>query len=248
MTTDTRPVRPGPASARGRAARRRAATWWLAVLAATTLVVLCVALRAYVPPDMATSRIPPRSTPHYVLLVCHIFTAAVAVVTGLAQFWPRLRARHPAAHRWAGRAYFFAGVFPSAVLAVPVVGFAPTGFSNQLSLAVLDVLWVVTGIAGYRAARQRRYADHRRWMIRNFALTLVAVASRLCQPVFEHAVAAQLHDPVAYAGDRLAAAHDIATASAWFPLVLNLVVAEAWLRRRPRKTVGAAAAAARTVC
>ncbi|MGW8973128.1 DUF2306 domain-containing protein [Streptomyces platensis] len=234
--TGTRPATRPPSTARRRLRGRLRTAAWLVPLAVVTVVVTARALTAYVPPDLHTSRVPLRGELHYALLVAHIATATVAVLTGLAQSWPWLRRRSPAAHRWTGRAYFFAGVFPSALVGIPVIGLTPLGLSNQASLAVLDALWLLTGIAGYRAARQRRYADHRVWMIRNYALTLVAITSRLIQPLFEHLVAAQLTDPVSYAGDTLAAGHDIAGATAWTALVLQLIAAEYVLRRRAGQT------------
>ena len=42
----------------------------------------------------------------------------------------------------------------------------------------IRLLWVATTLAGYRAARQRRFADHREWMIRSFALAFSIVANR----------------------------------------------------------------------
>ncbi|MEV0368672.1 DUF2306 domain-containing protein [Streptomyces sp. NPDC050636] len=211
---------------------RRRAAWWLIPSAVVILLVTAHALSAYVPPDLHTSRIPPRSELHYALLVAHIFTAAVAVITGIAQFWPWLRRRHPVVHRWTGRTYFFAGVFPSALVGIPVVWFIDLGLSNQMALGVLDVLWITTGIAGYRSALQRRYADHRVWMIRNFALTLVAITSRLLQPLIEQLVAAQQSDPIRYAGNPVTAAHDLASTTAWLALVLNMVAAEWWIQRQ----------------
>ncbi|GAA2676279.1 DUF2306 domain-containing protein [Streptomyces lunalinharesii] len=224
--------RPAPTAPRGTRRRRPPTALWLVPLIAVSLLVTVQAVSAYVPPDLHTSRVPPRSELHYALLVAHIFTATVAVLTGLAQCWPWLRRRYPVAHRWIGRTYFFGGVFPSALIGIPVVYFVPVGLSNQVSLAALDALWIVTGVAGYRAARARRYADHRDWMVRNVALTLVAVTSRIIQPVVEHLVAGQLADPVAYAGDLLAASHDIASTSSWCALLVNLIAAEYLIQRR----------------
>ncbi|MGW5116171.1 DUF2306 domain-containing protein [Streptomyces noursei] len=236
-------ARPAPAAPSGTRRRRPPTALWLVPLVAVSLLVTAQAVSAYVPPDLHTSRVPPRSELHYALLVAHIFTATVAVLTGLAQCWPWLRRRHPVAHRWIGRTYFFGGVFPSALIGIPVVYFVPLGLSNQLSLAVLDALWIVTGVAGYRAARARRYADHREWMVRNVALTLVALTSRIIQPVVEHLVASQLADPVAYAGDPLTANHDIASTSSWCALLLNLIAAEYLIqRRRPARRRPAASA------
>ncbi len=209
---------------RGRGRRR---PWALGVLAVATAAMVVYLLSAYVPPAMATSRIPPRDTTHYVLLVAHIFTAAVAALTGPAQFWPWLRRRCPVVHRWTGRAYFFLGVFPSSLLAVPVTVYAPFGSANQAALGLLDVLWAATAVAGYRAVRQGRYADHRRWMVRNFALTLGALASRVWIPIMVLIALPQTKDATVMT-------HDIASGSAWLGLTVNLLLAELHLNRRRR--------------
>ena len=100
-----------------RPARRPRRAWGVLALSVTMLVMVVYLLSAYVPPNINTSRIPiTHGALQYGLLVAHIFTAAVATVTGLAQLWPWLRRKYPVAHRWTGRAYFFLGVFPSSVL------------------------------------------------------------------------------------------------------------------------------------
>jgi hypothetical protein len=163
--------------------------------------------------------------------VAHIFTAAVASVTGLVQFWPVVRRRYPAVHRWTGRAYLFLGVFPSALIAVPVAVLAPFGVANQAALFTFDLLWVVTGVAAYRAIRQRRVADHRRWMIRNFALTFAAIATRFFIPVMLFAILPQ-SGSAGYGNDQLVIGHDVASGSAWLGLVVTMLVTEWYLQRR----------------
>ncbi|WP_163506900.1 DUF2306 domain-containing protein [Fodinicola acaciae] len=212
--------------------------WWLLPLAVVVLATLAYMLQPYVPPDMQHSRITPRSGPHFCLLVAHIGTAAIATITGLLQFWPWLRNNHPKTHRWTGRAYFFVGVFPSTILAIPVAALSVFGAANMAALYAFDICWLVTAIAGYRAARQRRFADHRRWMIRNYAVTLGSVFSRFWQPVVAFAVIS-MADTDIYRGSEVAIAHDIASGSAWLGLVVNLIVAEAYIQRRygiPKRT------------
>ncbi|WAT98206.1 hypothetical protein [Streptomyces nigrescens] len=58
----------------------------------------------------------------------------------------------------------------------------------------------------------------------------------------EHLMAAQLTAPVSYAGDTLAAGHDIAGATSWSALVLHLLAAEYLLQRRGRPAARAAGA------
>lgn len=220
-----------PAAPRAARPRRRRA-WWLILFALPWLLILAYMLSAYLPPDIRTSRIPVSGDrTHYWLLVAHIGTAAVATVTGFPQFWPWLRNNHPRVHRWTGRVYLFAGVFPSMVLAVPVAVLSPFGFGNMSALFTLDVLWIVTAVAAYRAARQRRFAQHRVWMIRNFALIISSIASRLWTPIATVAVLVMADGP-SYRGDQTAIVHDIASAGAWLALVSTVLVAEWWIQRR----------------
>jgi uncharacterized membrane protein YozB (DUF420 family) len=212
-------------------AGRRWRRWPLITFAVVTVATLIYMVRVYVPPEMSTSRVHFDQVWEYVVLVGHIFTATVATVTGLAQFWPWLRNNHPRVHRWTGRAYFFLGVFPSSVLAVPMAALAAFGVANQAALVFIDVAWIVTAVAGYRAVRQRRFADHRRWMIRNYALTFASLFSRLVTPVIALLVVAQATGPI-YRGDGLAISHDIASGSVWVGIVLPVVAAEWYLQRR----------------
>lgn len=233
----TRPAAPLPRRPR---ARRR--VWWLVPFTAAWLLILSYMLSAYLPPDITASRVPMHGNqPHYWLLVAHIGTATIATVTGFAQFWPWLRRTHPRVHRWVGRAYFFGGVFPSLVLAVPVALLSQSGFANMAGLLVLDAAWAVTAVAGLRAAVQGRYPDHRRWMIRNFAVTLASLASRPWQLIMSAVVFGFADSPV-YQGDTLAMFHDVASGSVWLALAGNLLVCEIYLARRyPNRPVRRAA-------
>lgn len=205
---------------------------WLITLTVVTLAILGYMLSAYVPPDISTSRVEVHGDPvRYWLLVGHIAFGAVATVTGLAQFWPSLRRKHPWLHRWTGRAYFFAGIFPAMILAVPVSLFSESGVSNVAALDMMLVLWAVTGVAGLRATRSRRYADHRRWMIRNYAVTSAILMSRLWGGAMAVVVLAQADSPV-YNGNMVAMIHDIASSGAWLALTVNLLAAEVYIQRR----------------
>ncbi len=197
--------------------------------------MLAYRLPSYLPPTPSTSGVDPRNGLHFGLLVAHIFTASVAIGVGSLQFWPGIRRRYPTVHRWLGRAYFFLGVFPSALLAVPVALLSRFGLAQRAGLLVLAVLWFGTGVAGYRAIRQRRYADHRRWMVRNFALTTSAAVARLWQPVLILIAVPQLPDM--YHGDATAMIADVVGTASWLAWVGNLLIAEAWLRRPVRPAV-----------
>jgi uncharacterized membrane protein HdeD (DUF308 family) len=202
-------------------------------LGVLALGFLAISLPPYLTGDPATSRVPvPAELPHfYPMLVAHMGFGAVALLTSVAQVWPWLRRRHPRVHRWSGRAYLFAGVLPGGVAVLTVAPFGAMGPGQQSGNVALGLLWLVTGIAGYRAARQRRYAEHRRWMLRSVALTWSIVANRgwlvVCLAVF--APGALGSGPVDPAGLSLA----VGTA-VWASWLVDLAAVECWLRRRPR--------------
>ncbi|MFJ3788848.1 DUF2306 domain-containing protein [Kitasatospora sp. NPDC090091] len=153
---------------------------------------------------------------HLAPLLLHIGAGVLALLLGPWQFLPGLRARHPGAHRWTGRAYLVSaavtgvgGLLLAPRALVPPV--APVGF------AVLGGLTLGASAAAYRAARQRRFDRHRGWAIRSYALILTAVTLRIWLPVFD---AAGADFDTAYA------------AAAWAPWLINLLVAE-YLIGRP---------------
>ncbi|MFD2081081.1 Predicted membrane protein [Actinopolymorpha cephalotaxi] len=230
----------GPAQAhppRGkRRPRTRRQTVGVVVLLLAAAGFLAYSLPPYLGLDPSRARLPvPAGFPaYYPLLVTHIFCGSVALVTGCLQLWPWLRRRHPAVHRWSGRAYFFGGVLPAGVAILGVAPLSFTGVVGQVSNTMLAVLWLPFTIAGYRAARQRRYADHRRWMVRSFALTTSIVLNRVWLVVWIMVLMPRLSTQ--YGGDMDALVLDAGLVSGWMSWTVNLLVAEWWLQRGGRAT------------
>ena len=146
----------------------------------------------------------------------HVFGAAVALLLGPVQFWTSLRARRPQLHRWLGTAYLALGVgiggLSGLVLALGAFG----GVWSRSGFASLASAWLATGAMALWCILRGDVAGHRRWMTRNFALTLAAVMLRLYLP------ASML------AGLDLVVAYPLVAWLCWLP---NLALAEAWLRR-----------------
>jgi hypothetical protein len=200
--------------------------------------VLIVAFLVYeLPPylafDPALARLPePADKPwHFPMLVAHILFGSVALLAGCLQIWPWLRARHPRVHRWSGRMYLFAGVFPAGVAVLGVAPWSSSGFVSSVGNTLLAVLWLLTGIAGWRAARARQYARHRMWMIRSYALTTSIVLNRVW--VVVAAVALQPALDGTFGGSEAALFTSAAQIAVWCSWVVNLLVAQWWLDRHP---------------
>ncbi|MDX2220853.1 MAG: DUF2306 domain-containing protein [Burkholderiales bacterium] len=170
-------------------------------------------LGAMVHPDMRGN-----FNAHRFGILAHVFGAAVALALGPFQFSPRLRARYPGLHRWSGRFYLGVGVLVGGLAGLYMAQHAFGGVVSRLGFGALALAWLVTGILAYRAIRAGDVASHRRWMVRNFALTFAAVTLRLYLPA---SFATGLDFPTAYA------------AIAWLCWVPNLVFAEWWLKRSP---------------
>ena len=114
----------------------------------------------------------------------HIVAGPVVLVQGLLLTSSRLRTRFPQWHMWMGRlqvAFILMLLAPSGLwmaFYAHTVWFARAGFA---------LLAVATGIAaamGWRLAVARRFADHRRWMIRCYILLCSAVVTRLLGGLF----------------------------------------------------------------
>lgn len=221
--------------------------WWVGALAVYCLGFSALSELEYLPFDPALSRIPIRADVplHFPLLALHVVTGGVALSLAWLQVWPWLRDGHPRVHRILGRIYFFGGVFPSMVLAYPVAVLTPVGQSQRIALLVLAVLWTTTAVAGFRAAVQGRYADHRRWMLRNVAVTMVIVTSRFLTMLF---TASHYWLPSGTYVDQAAVVAVGASASGLYAAMLLHVGFVEWYllrprsRRRPPRRAGAASA------
>jgi uncharacterized membrane protein len=169
-------------------------------------------LGAAVHPDMRAS-----FAAQKLAVYAHVFGSAVALALGPLQFWSRLRTSRPALHRLLGKVYLAVGVGLGGVAGLALSVGAYGGPVSTLGFACLALAWLYTANHAYGAARMRDFAAHRRWMIRNFALTFAAVTLRLWLP---GSIAAGVPFETAY------------PAIAWLCWVPNLVAAELVLRGR----------------
>jgi uncharacterized membrane protein len=110
-------------------------------------------------------------------VVVHIVSATVFAILGAFQFSPRIRRRHPGWHRRAGRVLVAAGL-GVALSALWLNQFFPKAEATREVLYPLRVAFglaiIVTIVLGSLAARRRDVTRHRAWMIRSYAIGLVA--------------------------------------------------------------------------
>ena len=192
-------------------------TSWPGRIGWTLVAVLCLGIAGYSsryllhPPQTQEQALGnPLGVP---FLFIHIAGAVTALLLGSLQFVPALR-RIPT-HRWVGRLY----VVGCLVGGGAGLLLAPGSFAGPIAsvgFGGLAVIWIAVTLLGWRAAMQGRFVEHRRWMIRSWALTLAAITLRLYLPLV------QVLDL-----DFLPWYRAISFL-AWVP---NLIAAEVWLRR-----------------
>ncbi|WP_103336772.1 DUF2306 domain-containing protein [Amycolatopsis sp. CA-126428] len=206
----------------------------MAPLALVVAGFLAYSVPPYLTLDPAQSRVPapPGFAAHYWLLLAHITFGTIAIVGVILQIWPWLRRKHPIAHRRIGRVYVFGGALPAAVMAAVIGAVSPFGPVVGTLDVVAALLWLGFTIAGWRAIRQRRYADHRKWMIRSFAMTMSTLTSRALSPIAFLLVMPRVDDKselILTAG----------TLSAVLSILSLLLLSQWWLDRKPKKPASA---------
>jgi uncharacterized membrane protein len=149
-------------------------------------------------------------------LVIHVIGGVVALLVGPLQFVRTIRERRPAIHRASGR------IFAAACL----IG-APSGFVLALGttagpvaavgFAIPAVLWPAFTWLGVRAVLERRFDDHREWMLRSYAMTANAITLRLLLP------------GSALLGIPFITAYPVI---AWLGWIINMAAVEYYIRRK----------------
>jgi Predicted membrane protein (DUF2306) len=160
--------------------------------------------------------------------VLHTTFGGLALLLAPWQFVGRLRRTYPHVHRWAGRCYVGC-VAISGAAAYPVALGTVAGPIAAAGFSLMATAWLATTLLAWRAARQRRFAAHRRWMVRSFALSLSAVTLRVALLV-----------PLQSSLDFM----PIYRLTSWASWIVNLLLAELWLRlgaARPAQLVTAGA-------
>lgn len=190
-------------------------TWLVAVVASLSVAVALVSYRCL----GAAKGIPDQIQANVYLtpwLAIHAGAAATALLLGPAQFLASLRRRCPGVHRWTGRVYV-AGCTVGGASGLLLAAGASTGRATTIGFGMLAIAWLGATTVAWYLAVQRRIPEHKRWMIRSFALTLAAVTLRLYLPLAD---ALQLPPVGSY------------QAIAFLCWVPNLLLAEWYLRRR----------------
>ncbi|MBD0379994.1 DUF2306 domain-containing protein [Paenibacillus sedimenti] len=203
---------------------------WLLII--VSLGVIIPFMAPYLTFDPSMSRVPITSTSiQYPVLVGHILFAFIALVSGFFQFIDRIRIHKPIIHRYLGRIYV-CSVFISGLLALVVI-FYIEDFSKAISFLALSLIWLFTTWKGYRTAVRKRFDEHKKWMIRSFGMTLVAVSGRVLVPVLLFAY--YTLNVFSLPGGREKMIEEVLNVNIWAGIILNFIIIE-WMILKSSKT------------
>ena len=193
---------------------RGAAGWWVMTFLALAIAGYAIAVLAI--PAMGPPFVLALKQEQPLIAWAHFGAGAVALAVGAFQLNARLRVRFLNWHRWMGRLYV-ACVAVGGVAGLVMARTAQGGMVTVIGFGMLGVGWLLTTGLAWRAILARDQIEHRRWMIRSYALTYAAVMLRLQIPL-----------GMALGIDFITA-YKVISFAAWVP---NLIFAEWWLRRR----------------
>jgi uncharacterized membrane protein len=151
-------------------------------------------------------------------LAIHVGGAATALLIGGFQLLPALRRRR-SVHRWLGRVYAV-GCIVGGLAGLRLAFGTTAGTFAGVGFGLLAVCWIYATTQAWRYARERRFDEHREWMVRSFAMTFAAVTLRLYLPI------APMLGYEFMEGYRL---------TAWVSWIPNLIIAELYLMRGRRR-------------
>jgi uncharacterized membrane protein YozB (DUF420 family) len=214
--------------ARPRRWRARAALGLVAVLVAAALILVWVIFRAYSP---STARLSLRAHPWFFpVLMVHVVGSSVALAACVLQIWPWLRRRHPRVHRTSGRIYVLAGVYPAGIASLLLLAFWPEYPINWFSDLLATLVWLAVTTVGFMLARKRWLVDHRRWMLRSFALTTSFILTYILSPP----IWLLLNLPglrSQFGGNKVLMGEVFSGTIVWMAWIIPLLAVEWWLDR-----------------
>lgn len=150
----------------------------------------------------------------------HRLGGSALVLAGLLQFSERLRRRRPALHRAIGRCYVGLAMLAAGSGITMGVTRPFGGISEAVPSVVFGAALIAVTTVALTLALRRRFVAHRAWMIRSFAIALGPMMVRIVYvPLWM----------VFGLPER-----EVVGVSFWLGWIINIVIAELWLRRARR--------------
>src|SRR6201996_500806 len=95
----------------------------------------------------------------------HVFSAVLALLAGFTQFSSQLLRDQPGVHRLIGKIYVGNILLINFPVGLVMGIYANGGLPGKTAFLLLDVLWFYLTLKAYTSARNRRFVEHKNYMI-----------------------------------------------------------------------------------
>jgi uncharacterized membrane protein len=153
-----------------------------------------------------------------VAFIIHVFSSMFVLVAGFTQFSPWFLKKKPIAHRYIGRLYVFVVLFVTGPASFIMALYANGGISSRIAFTILSVLWMLFTALAWRKVVQKKFRQHKEFMLRSYALTFSAITLRCWKWILVY-----LFHPRPM---------DVYMLVAWLGFIPNLIFIEWWIRRK----------------
>lgn len=158
----------------------------------------------------------------------HIVPGVVYLLGAPLQLSHRFRSRHYRLHRRLGRVLLGCALLSGVLSVVLGVVFAWGGGAETTATLVFGSWFVVALLLAFRAIRRGQVRQHRRWMVRAFAVGLGVATIRIWVGLFTGIQIGLLG-----MGDETMPVRATFGIAFWLGLSMHVAFAEWWLRRTP---------------
>jgi hypothetical protein len=152
----------------------------------------------------------------------HVYASLWVLFAGFTQFSKRLLKNSPRVHRVMGYIYVCNVLLITGPAGFIMGFYANGGLLSRVAFVLLAALWMSFTAIAFMKAKQRKFVEHRQFMIRSYALTLSALTLRAWKFAITNTTDA-IH-PM-----------DVYRIVAWLGWGLNLIIAEWLIRTESRR-------------
>lgn len=125
-----------------------------------------ISIDYFLTPDSQQWRMP--------FLFLHILAALLSTFLGPFLFYKPYRTKYPKRHRLMGKLYVGGTLF-SAVIVLPLATTNGGGLEARFGFTMMALLWMLFTLLAYAYIRKKNIVEHRRWMMRSYAMTFAFV-------------------------------------------------------------------------
>ena len=158
----------------------------------------------------------------------HIAPGVVYLLGAPLQLSRRFRTRHYDVHRRLGRVLLGCALVSAVFALLFGIPFAWGGAAESLATVVFGTWFLACLLLAFRAIRSDNVPQHRRWMIRAFAVVIGIGTIRIWVGIFEGIEQGMSRGTTPAAPD-----HTMFGVAFWLAFTMHVAIGEWWLRRTP---------------